>query len=87
MANSGLKPSADYSDQRCLCWKSSETIVVYVCNMCYFCQQLAECIKMLNDPAVRDPEASEDQLATVQSALDCVNDFVDNMDMVITNYI
>ena len=55
--------------------------------MCYFCQQLAECIKMLNDPAVRDPEASEDQLATVQSALDCVNDFVDNMDMVITNYI
>ena len=54
--------------------------------MCYFCQQLAECIKMLNDPAVRDPEASEDQLATVQSALDCVNDFVDNIDMVITNY-
>ena len=41
---------------------------------------------MLNDPAVRDPEASEDQLATVQSALDCVNDFVDNIDMVSTNY-
>lgn len=44
-------------------------------------KQLAECIKMLNDPAVKDPEASEDQLATVQSALDCVNDFVDNIDM------
>ena len=27
------KPSADYSDQRCLfCWKSSETIVVYEIN-------------------------------------------------------
>ncbi len=49
-----------------------------------FLQQLAECIKMLNDPGVKDPDASEDQLASVQSALDCVNDFVDNIDMVKT---
>jgi hsp70-interacting protein len=46
-------------------------------------KQLAECIKLLNDHAVKDPDADEDQLALVQSALDCVTDFVDNMDLVI----
>ena len=45
-------------------------------------KQLAECIKLLNSPAVMDPAADEDQLGLVQSALDCASDFVDNIDMV-----
>jgi hypothetical protein len=37
---------------------------------------------MLNDPAVKDPDAGEEQLTGVKAALDCIEDFVDNMDMV-----
>jgi hypothetical protein len=44
---------------------------------------LSECIKLLNDPAVKDPDADEDKLSAVQSAFDCASDFVDNIDMVI----
>ena len=47
-------------------------------------KQLAECIKLLNDPAVKDPDADEDQLEVVQSAFNCVTDFVDNLDLVIS---
>ena len=37
---------------------------------------------MLNDPAVKDSDAGEEQLSGVKAALDCIEDFVDNMDMV-----
>ena len=40
---------------------------------------------MLNDPAVKDPDAGEEQLSGVKAALDCIEDFVDNMDMVSFN--
>lgn len=50
-------------------------------------KQLAECIKLLNSPAVKDPDATEDQLEQVQSAFDCASDFVDNIDMVSKNLV
>lgn len=44
-------------------------------------KELTECIKALNDPCVKDPDSSEESLSRVIAALDCVSDFVDNIDM------